>query len=453
MKKLIFLLSISTFLLSCKEMKPKVPQFIISGRIENLNEKRISLTQNDEVYELILNEKGEFSDTIYDFENGYFKLTAGSEYTDLYLKDGFDIFVHIDVNEFDESVKYEGIGSSENNFLAKQILFFETVDYWEFCTFPEDTFLYKIDSFIGSKNALLNEYVALVPEFDKEFASLEKKNNLYQAAFIKEKYKPTHIFFNKLDTFELSSSFFDYRKNVPLEDKKALNLYYYPNYVEAYIANKAENIDTTEFALKLLRTINREIQDNELKKEFIYRSAKENLPNVKKIDEYWALISYMVTDKSEFKELEKLYKKVKKLQPGSDSPKANFKDLDGKEASLNDFKGKYIYIDCWAQWCAPCKREAPFLKTLEEKYASKDIVFLKLSLDNDQDAWKKYVIENNVKSNSFIVEKDFDSEFAKAYLINSIPRFILLDKDLKIVDSNAARPSDEALVKLLDSIL
>lgn len=453
MKNPVLIFSLSLLLFSCTDLKPKVPQFIISGRIENLDVNTIVLEQGKEKFTFTLDVNGEFSDTISDFENGYFKLTAGKEYTKLYLKDGYDVYVYIDAAHFDESIKYEGIGASENNFIAKQMLYSETVNFWDFCTFQEDTFLFKIDSFIDSKNQLLNEYASLISEFDKDLVNLEKANNAYQAAYVKEEYKATHEYFNKVENLVLSPAFYDYRKNVVLEDKKALKLEYYPSYVESYIANQIVETDTSEVAFDLLRKIDSEIKDNELKKEFIYRSAKENITSVKQIEEYWALVSFMVTDKSEYSELKKLYRKVKKIEIGNSSPQANFKDVAGKEFSLEDFKGKYVYIDCWAQWCAPCIKETPFLNALEEKFAKKDIVFVKLSLDSDANAWSNYITENNITKHSYLLEKNFDSDFAKAYLINSIPRFILLDKDLKILNSNAPRPSNPALEELFNTIL
>lgn len=453
MKNILLLSSLSVLLFSCKEMKPKVPQFIISGQIENLNDSTISLQQGKENFIIVLNNDGSFSDTIYDFEDGYFNLTAGNEYTKLYLKDGFDVFLSLNVEKFDESVRYEGIGAAENNFLAKQLLLSETVNYWDFCVFSEDTFLFKIDSFIDSRNQFIAEYALLIPEFDPNFLTLEKTNNSYLGAYVKEKYASVHKQYKHLETFEVSENFYNFRKNIVLENIKNLKIPFYSNYVETYIDNKIVATDTSEYAFVALGTINREIQNNKLKKEFIYRSAKKLMPEVKKLDEYWALISFIITDKPELKELKKLHRSLNKIKAGADSPLTSFKDINNKTANLADFKGKYVYIDCWAQWCAPCKKEAPFMANLEKKYADKEISFLKISLDQDQAAWHKYVTENHIIENSFILENAFDAAFAKAYLINSIPRFILLDKELKIIDANAARPSTEALSAQLDALL
>ena len=72
---------------------------------------------------------------------------------------------------------------------------------------------------------------------------------------------------------------------------------------------------------------------------------------------------------------------IKVLKKGDACPKFIFKDMDGKEVSLEQFKGKYVVIDVWASWCQPCKQEFPNLKKLEEKYKDKNVVFVSISSD------------------------------------------------------------------------
>ena len=411
------------------------------------------LTQGKETYTFKLDENGQFSDTIYDFEDGYFTFSVGNEYTNMYLKDGFNVFVEIDVIDFDESIQYEGIGAHENNLLAKNYLNEELFDPWGLCALSEDSFLTKIDSFTAHKQAFLAEYATLIPELDAQFKQFENLNYTYFGALIKENYQSTHRYYTQNDSFEVSKDFYIYRKALTIENKDYLKIDYYPSFVMQYIANQIPKNDTAEYAFSELRAINKSIQNNELKKEFIYNSAKNNLTEVKKIEEYWALVSYMVTDKSKLSELKKTYKKINKLKTGNASPLTGFINLSDKTAHLSDYKGKYIYIDCWAQWCGPCKRELPYLQKLEKKYATKNIVFLKLSLDEDVNAWKKYAEENNITQHSFRLENAFDSNFAQEYIIQSIPRFILLDTALNIIDAKALRPSNSQLETQLNALL
>ena len=78
----------------------------------------------------------------------------------------------------------------------------------------------------------------------------------------------------------------------------------------------------------------------------------------------------------------------KELKEGDQAPTFKYLDINGKEVSLSDLKGKYVYIDIWATWCGPCTGELPHLKELEKKMHGKKIVFVSISCDKDKAAWE-----------------------------------------------------------------
>ncbi|VAW24000.1 hypothetical protein MNBD_BACTEROID04-1687, partial [hydrothermal vent metagenome] len=132
----------------------------------------------------------------------------------------------------------------------------------------------------------------------------------------------------------------------------------------------------------------------------------------------------------------------------------NYENFAGGTTSLDDLKGKFVYVDVWATWCGPCKREIPYLKELEGKYRGKKIEFVSISVDKsaDHDKWQKMVKEKELKGIQLFSDKDWDSDFVKEYLIKGIPRFILIDPNGNIVNSNAPRPSDSKLIDLFNEL-
>ena len=58
---------------------------------------------------------------------------------------------------------------------------------------------------------------------------------------------------------------------------------------------------------------------------------------------------------------------------GKPEPDVQFKDLDGKEVSLEDYKGKVVLVNFWATWCEPCRVEIPWLIEMQQKYGSQGI--------------------------------------------------------------------------------
>ena len=120
------------------------------------------------------------------------------------------------------------------------------------------------------------------------------------------------------------------------------------------------------------------------------------------------------------------------------------RDISGKIISLSDYKGKFVYVDIWATWCPPCRKEIPFLADLEYHMNDKNVVFISISLDKDSIAWANMVKDKNMKGIQLLADKAWNSDIAKSYVVKNIPRFLLIDPDGKIINQNASRPSQGA---------
>lgn len=139
-------------------------------------------------------------------------------------------------------------------------------------------------------------------------------------------------------------------------------------------------------------------------------------------------------------------------QPGEDPFDFTFPDRDGNEVSLSGLKGSVVYVDVWAEWCGPCMMEVPFLMKLEEEYHGESIVFLGVNADSKRESWIKVLDEKGMQG-THVTTGGWDNQFMKDYGINSIPRFMVFDKEGKVVDLDAPRPSSEKIRPLLDSLL
>ena len=88
---------------------------------------------------------------------------------------------------------------------------------------------------------------------------------------------------------------------------------------------------------------------------------------------------------------------------------------------------------------------------LEEQYAGKDIHFVGLSCDSNKSAWEKRIQKGDMKGIQLYLGTK--SDFMQKYIINGIPRFILLDREGKIIKADAPRPSDPKTVQLFEQLL
>lgn len=135
-------------------------------------------------------------------------------------------------------------------------------------------------------------------------------------------------------------------------------------------------------------------------------------------------------------------------------PLARFRNTKEQVVLIEDLKGKYTYIDVWASWCAPCRAEMPFQKKIKDKYAPKGLQVLSISLDKEVDKtkWLEAIEILEMDWENWIIYEGFDSVFCKELEIAGIPRYLLLDKEGEIMNSNAPRPSNAALEVLLDEL-
>ena len=115
---------------------------------------------------------------------------------------------------------------------------------------------------------------------------------------------------------------------------------------------------------------------------------------------------------------------------GSAAPNFQGKDILNEPISLNNFKGKkYILIDFWASFCAPCRQELPYIKDLYKKYAKEDFEIISISLDEDFLNWKNAIEKEDIQIWKHFSIAQNKSSVKKDYFVNGIPHKILIDKN------------------------
>ncbi|MBQ7041260.1 MAG: TlpA family protein disulfide reductase [Muribaculaceae bacterium] len=124
-------------------------------------------------------------------------------------------------------------------------------------------------------------------------------------------------------------------------------------------------------------------------------------------------------------------------------------DVNGEKHQLSDYKGKYVYVDLWASWCGPCNMEIPYLQELERTLDNDEVEFVAISIDEDVRSWKAALTRNKMTGHQFIAP----SELPILLRLRSIPRYMILDKEGKVLYSNAPRPSSGAIIKKILSEL
>lgn len=242
-----------------------------------------------------------------------------------------------------------------------------------------------------------------------------------------------------------------------------LGLYNYlpQRVIEASIDASLDSLyghDMTEYGLAKMQAISARVTNAKVRHALLDDCASDVLlygKDYADIDRFWKPYCEMAgSDSLLIRKYADKVKSIKNTKKGMMAPEFSFTDREGNVHSSKEFLGKVVYIDCWATWCGPCCREIPYLeKRVAEYQGNGKVRFVSISMDSNRQAWLKKLDKDNPAWEQFILDKVQDEALSKAFGITGIPRFILLNADGTIADSDAFRPSDKDFHQQLDAVL
>ncbi len=109
---------------------------------------------------------------------------------------------------------------------------------------------------------------------------------------------------------------------------------------------------------------------------------------------------------------------------GLRAPGFHLQDLEGREVSLEQFKGKIVMLDFWATWCGPCRLTMPVLEELQREHPN-EFTLLAVNLGEDRDLVIPYVKRRNIQARVLL---DSDGTVGAAYQSSQIPMQVLIDQ-------------------------
>ena len=441
--------------------KTEVDYALLKGKIENKGEAiALTLTNQDRnfKYEIPLAEDGSFQDTLF-IQPGLYILHAGNrKSTDFVFFKGDDLTFTADADDFKTTMVFEGKGAKENNVLQA---INTKIEAWKKDT-PNNTLLdeKEFKSALSKEKdellALLNESKELNPLFKEQHA----RNIDYWYIVNLMYYQGNHSYYAKNPEFKVSDDFLS-EKNLldyNIEDDYRQSSFYNTLVLTEYwrkadsIVKAGDSLSPSIARLKAATTFKSEYVRNNL----LYSAVTGAIAMDNKFKDTYDAYMDLSTNNDHKTIVTEKYEQAKVLEQGSPSPKfIDYENYAGGTTSLDDLKGKYVYIDVWATWCGPCKAEIPFLKEVESKYHdNQNISFVSISVDQakDHDKWKAMVKEKELTGIQLIAENAFRSSFIESYRIIGIPQFLLIGPDGNIVNRNAPRPSNPKLIDLFNEL-
>lgn len=257
-----------------------------------------------------------------------------------------------------------------------------------------DTFNIQIDSINAKYKIPLQQLIAAKNAHQNAKSAEEKEKALQQESKISEKLKP--------------------RSDEIIREDISFLIRHHDSYVSPIILYTPANVLPVDSAITLFHTLSPRIQ---------------NSINGKYIAD--------------------LLRKKEQNTVGKTPYDFNTRDINGHDVSLSKFRGRYLFIDFWASWCAPCVAEIPNIKKLYEQYHVKGFDVLSISIDKDSVAWRKAVTKERISNWQNIRANE---EIANNYpnVNNPIPSGMLIGPNGKIIWKSG---EDETLGEMLKRII
>ena len=389
------------------------------------------------------------------------------------LKAGWKTTMNIYMNEAGEmdSTTFVGDGAEENEVYNNNLTL--SFNAYNHMNKKPGQFI----AFLDSIDQVMKADVASLKDADQEFVTILHNNLAYHKMYCLESYAEQKFDYagkERPDSLKEYGSQFD--KLVVFDNAELLNSRFYKSMLEDHFnemvrdsidfgalleANKGDREkarkDYNRISFNLMLDLADSIIPNQEIKSYIYYSAFSNaflrnigLQLIESLKQNYAgRFQEVVTDTTIINYIASKIDRLEKLSPGMPAPAFTFSDTTGYLVRLADFKGKYVYIDVWATWCVPCIREFPKLKELEEEFGD-EIAFVSVSIDNEKERWHKYVKEKELTGIQILSQGGGQAEIMDLYMIQAIPRFIMVDPEGEIVNTDASRPSDDKTRKLFE---
>tara|TARA_R110001606_G_scaffold399174_1_gene581299 strand:+ start:86 stop:1477 length:1392 start_codon:yes stop_codon:yes gene_type:complete len=444
---------------SCDKKNEPLQKETISGSILNHKEKVLTL------YDFL--GKSQWEQQI-EVKDGVFKINleinqptiksfayGNNLPKDIFLLPNKTASVSFDANDFENSFRLKGDLEVENSILDSISSKLLNLDYkYVYTESLENSIIYLDSLELNSKEILRNllSNNKTVANFENFATACIEYNTAYLKLDIAGR-KDQH-----------PKDYYDFLNNLSFTEPYLLEVFYYRMFLQSYIEketkSRIQKLDSlqkqdSDFKFKESLKVIAQLEHDEIRAYSLYNAMMLSLMDsgVNEFEKYYDYFKRNNKDQHYEEQLQLAISEKKKIEPGKLAPEIAITDINGKEFLLSNFQGKYVYLDFWATTCPYCIKETDSYVQLYSDYGTNEIEFVSISADLDENRWKNYVEEHKNVGSILRVENSWDSKAFQSYQINSSPTYVLIDREGKIIDPVAPRPSSKEIRETFDKLL
>lgn len=467
LKTWMLFVSVLFVMASCK---PKPQEITISGTINNPTGQTVEvfyvkhLVGNElERVEVPLGANNAFTASLPLSEARFVYIRIPRRTLMLYLKPGAEIQLTLDAANAQEIPLIEGRGVLESRFLVSFVMEMEQLHSRAVLLnragqMSPAEFAEAAQKGYTDRMAFLENHPDL-DNLDKDFVVTMRANIQFEKYNLLLEYPMAFSYFNPaVGAPQLPDDFFGFLEKEGLIDDAFTGSRTYFRFLQLYLNRLLEQQGAAEaelhYAERMFNMADRSLTG--LSREMILAEMVIMGLDFMEHEAAAALHQRFVkiaSDASIIEVVNLAYDKVMALAPGQPAPQFTLTDINGQQVSLSDFAGKVVYLDFWASWCGPCMREVPYARELKKRMENEtDLVFLYVSVDTDQTAWRSTVAHHQIEGVHLNVP-GFNHQVPEAYNLKGVPTFFLIGRDGKIINNRPPRPSSPEIDQVLRDAL
>jgi thiol-disulfide isomerase/thioredoxin len=382
---------------------------------------------------------------------GIYELQAGSQRLDIFFGSHDSLYVDLVALKEENTLVYSGTRAAECEYIQKgKGPNFRMAVLFASQSTPE-SFAAEILDEVKSKLREAGRFhttdnIGLAPDY---LALYQKSVEIEALRQLEIEYPKTYMLYNPNGVLKYPPAVDSLRSHISFSDPALLALPGYSEYVADYIRAKTGRSSNRDSAFA---AVSAGLLKNTAVKEAIFlRFARERLrmlPDTSSRTRFVQAAYTGIANPLYRRRLQSDLAQLNSLMRGRPAPDFASASSQGTAFSLERFRGRFVVIDVWATWCGPCQRESPLFEDMAERYTDERLVFAAVSVDEDKKAWQREAAFKSMRVLQLHVDNPMQT-FLKPYGIETIPRFMLIDPQGRIVNANLPPPSEPEFAAIL----